>query len=152
MIPSIPCGRFAACASTIAWLLVASAITHAEPSPLLSDGQPVNWWFVFKFNAKSFPGCPGSEHRTCPFGGKDQTRKAHSGNPLACVPTQNNIPVSQHFFTIKLNKADVAIVLKALKHASVATGQNAQIMSNGGPADIQALVDELGERSKDTSV
>jgi len=27
------------------------------PAPLLSKGHPVDWWFVFKFNAKSFPGC-----------------------------------------------------------------------------------------------
>ena len=26
-------------------------------APLLEKGRPVDWWFVFKFNAKSFPGC-----------------------------------------------------------------------------------------------
>ena len=36
------------------------------PLPLLSKGHPVDWWFVFKFNAKSFPGCGGGT-RACPF-------------------------------------------------------------------------------------
>ena len=45
------------------------------PSPLLTSGQPVDWWFVFKFNAASFPGCGGgnNESRECPFGGDVQT-------------------------------------------------------------------------------
>jgi hypothetical protein len=38
------------------------------PVPLLQSGQPVDWWFVFKFNAASFPQCGGAQ-RTCPFGG-----------------------------------------------------------------------------------
>ena len=28
-----------------------------QPMPLLAAGHPVDWWFVFKFNAASFPGC-----------------------------------------------------------------------------------------------
>jgi hypothetical protein len=38
------------------------------PSPILPDGQQADWWFVFKFNAKDFPGCD-SEQKTCRFGG-----------------------------------------------------------------------------------
>src|SRR2546425_12319668 len=41
------------------------------PGPLLAQGKPVDWWFVFKFNAASFPGC-GSDTRACTFGGKVQ--------------------------------------------------------------------------------
>ncbi len=44
------------------------------PTPLLEKGHPVDWWFVFKFNTASFPGCGGGsgEQRTCPFGGTVQ--------------------------------------------------------------------------------
>jgi hypothetical protein len=45
--------------------------TAAGPSPLLAKDHPVNWWFVFKFNAVKFPGCGMNQARplTCPFGG-----------------------------------------------------------------------------------
>jgi Deoxyribonuclease II len=44
------------------------------PVPLLKKGEPVDWWFVYKFNSKNFPAC-GAElkddnaDRDCPFGG-----------------------------------------------------------------------------------
>ena len=42
-------------------------------SPLLRQGQPVDWWFVFKFNSSKFEGCgPDSGLRACPFGGRVQ--------------------------------------------------------------------------------
>jgi hypothetical protein len=41
------------------------------PVPLLTSGQPVNWWFVFKFNTRTYPECGGAE-RTCLFGGSVQ--------------------------------------------------------------------------------
>ena len=47
------------------------------PTPLLKSGQPVNWWFVFKLNAKSFPECGGAI-RACPFGGTVQAYNAFS--------------------------------------------------------------------------
>lgn len=42
------------------------------PCPLASDGHAVQWWFVFKLNAASFPGCGGGTV-TCPFGGSAQS-------------------------------------------------------------------------------
>jgi len=48
-----------------------------KPSPLLAQGHPVDWWFVFKFNAATFPGCPASE-RSCIFGGSIQGYKSFS--------------------------------------------------------------------------
>lgn len=42
------------------------------PTPLLDKGHPVDWWFVFKFNTKSFPGCAGGATRQCMFGGDTQ--------------------------------------------------------------------------------
>ncbi len=40
----------------------------SAPSPLVQKSQPVDWWFVFKFNAASFPGCGQDAHRGCLFG------------------------------------------------------------------------------------
>src|SRR6202012_1290285 len=51
------------------WWLVVALAAQVAPTPLLKSGQPADWWFVFKFNAASFPGCGGSV-RTCPFGGE----------------------------------------------------------------------------------
>jgi Deoxyribonuclease II len=45
----------------------------AAPYPMLQKGHPVDWWFVFKFNAKAFPGCGTVENRACPFGGDVQS-------------------------------------------------------------------------------
>ena len=48
------------------------------PSPLLQKGRPVDWWFVFKFNASVFPGCGEGATRACPFGGDPQSYKNFS--------------------------------------------------------------------------
>ena len=51
-----------------------SGCVTEKPCPLLAKGKPaVSWWFVFKFNAHSFPGCDGTNK--CPFGGDPQTYK-----------------------------------------------------------------------------
>lgn len=228
------------------WGALLAAADAPAPVPLLKTGQPVDWWFVFKFNAQSFPGC-GSPHRVCLFGGTVQpywsfgqqfalassanetlqpgggcigdsttdplgatfnqvyngnsyyvlwndqfygdplqiqyapwghskgmlawngdgdgvvlqvttpswpasgsanAARKTDGNTLGCV-TDNNVLVSQHFFALKLNKADVVMVLEALANSSVVTDPaNPQIVNNGGPADIQELVRGLGEISK----
>jgi hypothetical protein len=49
------------------------------PVPLLSAGHPVDWWFVFKLNAKVFPGCGGDAARTCLFGGSVRNYKTGFG-------------------------------------------------------------------------
>jgi hypothetical protein len=57
----------------------AAQVPHAAaPTPLLGTGHGVNWWFVFKFNAGSFPGCGDGGQRTCIFGGSVQNYKAFS--------------------------------------------------------------------------
>jgi hypothetical protein len=221
--------------------------TTAAPVPLLKSGQPVDWWFVFKFNAASFPGCGAGASVTCPFGGNPQNYRAFSqqfayassanhalqkgggcvgdttvdplgatfaqvyngtyfyvlwndqfygdplptesapaghskgllawnadgngfvlqvstpdwpaagsskhprptdGNTLGCIRHDNDVMVSQHFFALKLNAADVAAVLTALANASVVTAPaNLQIVNNGGPANIQTLVKAVGKDS-----
>lgn len=55
-----------------------SEISSAKPStpaPLLKKGHSVDWWFVFKFNAATFPGCEGTAERACIFGGTVQDYK-----------------------------------------------------------------------------
>ncbi len=44
----------------------------SAPTPLLDQGHPVDWWFIFKFNAASFPGCDGKVSKTGIFGGEVQ--------------------------------------------------------------------------------
>jgi Deoxyribonuclease II len=47
-----------------------AATAIAVPSPLLSKGHPVDWWFVFKLNAAKFPKCGNDvDGRKCLFGG-----------------------------------------------------------------------------------
>jgi hypothetical protein len=206
----------------------------------------VDWWFVFKFNADSFPGCGGVQ-RTCPFGGAVQRYRSFSqqfafassadptlqsgggclgdstadplgatfdqvyngtffyvlwndqfygdplknkdapaghskgmlawnsegdgfvlqvstpswpasgnsadprktdGNSLGCV-ADNDVLVSQHFFALKLTKNDLLAVLQALANSSVVTdAANPQVVSNGGPVDVQTLVAALGKNSR----
>jgi hypothetical protein len=239
-------------------VLVSTGWAADAPSPLLSAGHPVDWWFVFKLNAKTFPECGTGVARQCIFGGTVQDYKAgfsqqfafassenaklqpgrgcagdtttdplgatfdqiyngdgtynyliwndqfyddpviagckkecgspwgHSkgmlawntagegmvlqvstpswpaagnvksprkkdGNTLGCV-LDDDVLVSQHFFALKLTKDDLVKVLKALQNASVVTDpKNPQIVKNGGPADVQALVKTLGVKSKTTS-
>lgn len=226
-----------------------------SPVPLLAKGHPVDWWFVFKFNSATFPGCGGSATRQCIFGGSVQpyahfsqqfayaSSESHSlqqgatcvgdttedpvgatfdevyngsaffaiwndqpyqnpqiqgcgdscsapwghskgmvawnengegfvlqvttpswpeagnkqnprnsdGNTLGCVD-DNNVQVSQHFFALRLSKPDLLKVLAALANASVVTDpSNPQIVRNGGPADVQALVAALGKKSSSVS-
>ncbi len=70
----------------LALILMGLALTASAdpPVPLLSANQPVDWWFVFKFNAAKFPRCGGGpERRTCPFGGRAQDYKSGFGQQFA---------------------------------------------------------------------
>jgi hypothetical protein len=232
---------------------------EGQPTPLLAAGHPVDWWFVFKFNAASFPGCARGAARTCGFGGQVQSSwrsfsqqfavasseskslqagsgcvgdttddpvgatfgeiydgsfnyvvwndqfyqdpqlaacgssnscgapwghskgmvawdetgdgivmqvttpdwpgaaskqhpRSEEGNTLGCTAKDNDVLVSQHFFTLKLTKDDVVKVLTALQNASAVTDpNNPQIVKNGGPTDITVLVARLGVKSKNTA-
>lgn len=91
--------------------------------------------FVMQVSTPSWPGSGTSSIR----------RKI--GNTLGCVASNNNLLASQHFFALKLNKADLLKVLGALKSAGVVTDPTKlQIVRNGGPEDVQALVKQLGQR------
>ena len=96
----------------------------------------------------STPNWPGAGNKHFP--------RQSNGNTLGCIThgttPHDNVLLSQHFFSLKLTKADVLKVLKALRDASVVTKHNAsandrQIVNNGGPADIAQLVQELGTLS-----
>jgi hypothetical protein len=84
-------------------------------------------------------------------GSKAHPRKT-DGNTLGCVD-DDNVKVSQHFFALKLTKDDVVSVLEGLQNASVATDTaNAQVVSNGGPSDVQELVRGLGKKVKSQDI
>jgi hypothetical protein len=108
--------------------------------------------FVMQVSTPNWPGA----------GNKNKPRQTN-GNSLGCITEktgapQNNVMVSQHFFALKLTKDDVVIVLKALQRASVATARNpapgsqSQLVKNGGPQDIQDLVQKLGQASDDPEI
>jgi hypothetical protein len=49
------------------------------PLPLLEKGKPpVDWWFVFKFNTATFPGCAANAQGVCVFGGEVENYKGFS--------------------------------------------------------------------------
>jgi hypothetical protein len=91
-------------------LMVMGSPATAQPVPLLNSKTPVDWWFVFKFNSKSFPAsCPAAQ-RECPFGGQPQPYKecsqqfafSSSINPQlqmggACLGTTDADPVGATF-------------------------------------------------------
>jgi hypothetical protein len=79
------------------------------------------------------------------------THARKDGNTLGCVK-DDNVKVSQHFFALRLSHQDLLTVLDALNNASVVTDpKNVQIVSNGGPADVQNKVTSLGVKSSNTT-
>jgi Deoxyribonuclease II len=55
------------------WMLSLSAVVAQAPTPLVSTGQPVAWWVVFKFNTAAFAGCGGTSVLQCTFGGRPKS-------------------------------------------------------------------------------
>jgi hypothetical protein len=55
----------------LALCICQSAISYSAdaPKPLLKQGQPVDWWFVFKLNSAAGPSCAAGARRACIFGG-----------------------------------------------------------------------------------
>jgi hypothetical protein len=92
--------------------------------------------FVLQVSTPSWPASGSSSHS-----------RASDGNTLGCV-TDDDVLVSQHFFSLRLTHEDLVKVLGALANASVLTDPaNMQIVNNGGPADVQAGVSRLGKVS-----
>jgi hypothetical protein len=85
-----------------------------------------------------------------PGAGNQAHPRQSDGNTLGCVK-DDNVEFSQHFFALKLTKADLILSLHALQNASVGTDPtNLQIVNNGGPSDVQALLAQLGRKSTST--
>ena len=82
-----------------------------------------------------------------PAAGSSKFPRKTDGNTLGCVK-DDDLEVSQHFFALRLTKSDLVLVLQGLQNASVVTDpSDPQIVNNGGPADVQALVKSLGTKS-----
>ena len=93
------------------WAALAGvASLAAQPVPLIDSQTPVDWFFVFKFNAKSFPASCSAAQRKCSFGGQVQPYKdfsqqfafASSANPQlqqggACVGVTAADPIGATF-------------------------------------------------------
>ena len=87
-----------------------------------------------------------------PASGSSANPRKNDGNTLGYI-NDNNLKVSQHFFGLKLTKSDVKYMLQALNNASVLTKlSEPSIVKNGGPADIQDLVNKLGKVSANTTL
>jgi len=126
--------KFKGCGSTSC----ASPWGHAKGALAWNDAGE---GFVLQVTTPSWPASGSSR----------QPRKT-DGNTLGCVK-DDDVEVSQHFFSVKLGKDDVVAVLKGLQNASVVTDpKNPQIVRNGGPRDIQTLVSALGQRSASKAV
>ena len=87
-----------------------------------------------------------------PLSGNASSPRKKDGNTLGCV-LDNDVEVSQHFFALRLDKQDLLLVLQGLGNASVVTDpKDPQVVGNGGPADVQGLVNALGQKSPSTKV
>jgi hypothetical protein len=84
-LPSIIVRR--SCTGCALWVLSLSIAVAQAPTPLVSAGQPVAWWVVFKFNTAAFPGCGGSSVLQCTFGGTAKT--ASFGEQFAFASSDN---------------------------------------------------------------
>lgn len=86
-----------------------------------------------------------------PASGSQAHPRPKDGNTLGCIQ-DDDIMVSQHFFALKLNPEDLQAVLKGLANASVVTSlKYPELVQNGGPAEIQTLVKQLGKESNSTN-
>jgi hypothetical protein len=71
------------------------------------------------------------------------------GNTLGCVH-DNDVLVSQHFFALKLSRADTAKLLEALRNEGAVTlPGNLQVvrLRDSSPDELKALVSKLGDSS-----
>lgn len=80
-------------------------------------------------------------------GSKDHPR-LNDGNSLGCVD-DDDVDLSQHFFALKLPKADLLKVLAALAEEGAVTDPSTpQIAHVGGPAEVMAAVGLLGKANR----
>lgn len=81
------------CLVLLAFCAVSSSVGNAaEVAPLVRANQPADWWFVFKFNTKSFPGCVANKQTACPFGGDPSS---DLGGAAVCLLKQLGSPLEK---------------------------------------------------------
>ena len=90
-------------AAILAPCALAPALAEDGLVPLIAKGEPVDWWFVYKFNSNKFKGqrpfgcCgPDSGTRTCLFDPKNRWR-APGGKMYQGVQTQFGANFSQQY-------------------------------------------------------
>jgi hypothetical protein len=101
--------------------------------------------FVMQVSTPSWPGSGNSKYL-----------RPKIGNTLGCIAGDDDVEVSQHFFALRLNHADMLTVLHGLYEASVvaepeAAGTPQTQFSNigsSGPADVAQAARMLGGRSQ----
>lgn len=74
----------------LSFFCAASSANSQQPTPpvpLIAKDHSVDWWFLFKFNTASFPGCAGGAARSCPFGG--QVQKYKGGQQFVFASSEN---------------------------------------------------------------
>ncbi len=92
--------------------------------------------FILQVTTPSWPGA----------GNKDHPRT--DGNSLGCV-NDNDVQLSQGFYSLKLNKGDVVQVLQALQtEGAVTDPANPQIAKIGGPQEVKDAAAKLGSSNK----
>lgn len=80
-----------------------------------------------------------------PGAGSTSVPRPHDGNTLGCAHSTNNVLVGQHFFALRLSRADTGAVLDALANASVVTDPSRpQIARLGGPPELVGKASALG--------
>jgi hypothetical protein len=70
----------AICAAVFSLWCAGTALAQSPPAPMLNANTSVDWWFVFKFNAATGPGCTGQKTPACIFGGKPGKYADYDGN------------------------------------------------------------------------
>lgn len=99
----------------------------------------------------STPSWPASGNHKISRNKKDA--KKPDFNTLGCID-DDDIMVAQHFFCLKVTKADLLNVLEGLYNSSVVTDPKIPALCNnsGGPEDIQNAVSKLGKHIETTEV
>lgn len=88
-----------------------------------------------------------------PLSASQAAPRQGESNTLGCIEEDDDVKLSQHFFAVKLTKDDLVNVLKAMQNASIGTDpKQLQLVNNGGPDDVKALVAQLGKKSDNKSV
>lgn len=88
-----------------------------------------------------------------PASGNVNHPRLNDGNTLGCV-TDDDIKVSQHFFCLRVNEADVKNILYGLYNANIVTHHTPPLINTdaGCPASLRAYVKALGAEAKSTEV